>query len=388
MGGPAGAASAAGGSGPVGHPATSLAFTHANYHAVKACASASRPGFATCLAQRLVPDKGTHVRRTAATGLTPSDIQSAYNLSGRSAGGRTVAIVDAYGYPKAASDLATYRANYGLPACTTSNGCLSIVDQNGGGNLPPTDIGWDQEQALDLDAVSAACPSCHILLVQADSPSFANLGTAVDTAASKPGVAAISNSYGGGDAADSAYGAYYNHPGVAVTASSGDNGYQGASFPASSHYVTGIGGTTLVADSSARGWGETVWSGSGSGCTTLNAAPAGQTYAMTHCNGRAMADVSADADPASGLIIYGPTSSGASAWQQFGGTSLASPIVASVYALSGNTAGYANTIPYANPGGLNDVTSGRNGSCSYWCAAGSGWDGPTGLGTPIGTSAF
>ena len=360
------------------------------------CAQKVTKGYATCFAVKLENSKGAAVSANgrsisprAISGKTPTDIRSAYKLSGLNSGGRTVAIVDAYGYPNAERDLGVYRSQFGLSSCTRANGCLTIESQSGSTtSLPTTNVGWDQEQALDLDAVSAACPDCKILLVQAKTASNANLGTAVNTAAKKAGVVAISNSYGGGDSADSTYGTYYNHPGIAVTASTGDNGYQGASYPASSHYVTAVGGTSLNAASNTRGWTETAWSGSGSGCTTLNTAPAGQSSAVTHCSGRAMADVSADADPNTGLAVYAPTSASSSSWAQYGGTSLSSPIVASVYALSGNTAGYANTIPYANTSGLFDVTSGSNGSCSYFCTAKSGWDGPTGLGTPNGTSAF
>ncbi len=370
------------------------ASSHHNAHAQRAC-SAPAAHFAACDALRLVDDHGVAVSPSGVaitprsiSGKTPTDIRSAYKLTGLSAGGRTVAIVDAYGYPNAERDLGTYRAQFGLTACTRANGCLTIVNQTGGSKLPRTNVGWAQEQALDLDAVSAACPSCKILLVQASTASFANLGTAVNTAAARPGVVAISNSYGGGDAADSTYGRYYRHSGVAVTASTGDDGYAGASYPASSTYVTAVGGTSLLTSSNARGWTETVWSGAGSGCSSLNSHPAGQTTAMTSCSGRAMADVSAVADPATGLAVYAPTSASSSSWAQYGGTSLSSPIVASVYALSGNTAGYANTIPYAHPSGLFDVTSGSNGSCASWCSAKTGWDGPTGLGTPNGTSAF
>jgi len=366
-------------------------------HAEKVCVTA-QPGYAGCLAQKWVAPTGAAVdpfspvpdavRPLAVSGKTPSDIQSAYKLSGLSAGGRTVAIVDAYGYTNAERDLGIYRAQFGLPACTKANGCLKVVNQSGGTTAPRFNAGWADEQALDLDAVSAACPSCNILLVQSSSASFADLGAGVNTAAKGSGVAAISNSYGGGDAADSTYGTYYNQPGIAVTASTGDNGYAGASYPASSHYATAVGGTSLTASATTRGWTETVWSGSGSGCSTLNAAPAGQTTAMTGCSGRSMADVAADADPATGLAVYAPTSKTASSWAQYGGTSLSSPIVASVYALSGNTAGYANTLPYANPSGLFDVTSGSNGSCATFCTARAGYDGPTGLGTPNGTIAF
>ena len=367
-------------------------------HARHLCATA-RAGEASCFAEELVmTTTGARVnplgaaadsaRPAAVSGRTPSDIRSAYGLAGTRSSGRTVAIVDAYGYPNAGRDLAVYRSQFGLPVCTVANGCLTVVSQTGSSSLPAYDLGWSQEQALDLDAVSATCPDCKILLVEAKTPSFVNLGAAVRTAAAHAGVVAISNSYGGGDSADSSYGSYYNHPGVAVTASTGDGGYQGASFPASSHYVTAVGGTSLTPASNSRGWTESAWSGSGSGCTTLNVAPAGQTSAMTGCSGRAIADVSADADPNTGLAVYAPTSSSASSWAQYGGTSLSSPIIAGVYALSGRTTGYANTLPYAASGGLNDVTSGSNGTCASYCTAKPGYDGPTGLGTPKGTSAF
>jgi len=364
-------------------------------HAARVCATPSSPTVAACHALKLVDASGQPVSPSgrsvtpqAISGKTPADIQSAYKLTGLKSGGRTVAIVDAYGYPNAERDLGVYRSQWGLSACTVASGCLTIVNQSGGTSLPRFDAGWAGEQALDLDAVSATCPDCKILLVQASSASIANLGKAVSTAAAHAGVVAISNSYGGGDLADSSYGANYNHPGIAVTASTGDNGYQGGSFPSSSQYVTAVGGTSLVTDSSTRGWSESAWSGAGSGCTTLNGAPAGQTSAMTSCSGRAIADVSAVADPQTGLATYAPTTKTSSSWAQYGGTSLSAPIIAAVYALSGNTAGSANAIPYAHTSGLFDVTSGSNGSCASWCTAKSGWDGPTGLGTPNGTSGF
>jgi subtilase family serine protease len=243
--------------------------------------------------------------------------------------------------------------------------------------------------------VSAACPDCKIAVFQAKSASFADLGAAVQTAARTPGVVAISNSYGGSDASDATYGKYYNFPGIAVTASTGDNGYQGGSYPASSSYVTAVGGTSLTAASTARGWSESAWSGAGSGCSTYNAALPAAAPFNTGCAHRAMADVSAAADPNNGgLAVYYPTSSSASTWGQFGGTSEASPIISSVYALSGNTGSaagtYANSIPYGHSSSLFDVTSGSNGTCptSQWCTAGAGWDGPTGLGTPNGVGGF
>jgi len=359
-------------------------------HAKRVCAATVRPGHATCFSKVLVNSKGAIPMASSplATALSPTQLRSAYGLGGASSSGRTVAIVDAYGYTNLERDLTTYRDYYGMPACTTANGCLRIIDQNGGTSLPRVDLGWSQEQALDVDAVSAACPDCKILVVQAKSASFANLGQAVITASKQAGVVAISNSYGGGDAPDSTYGVYYNHPGIAVTASTGDNGYKGGSYPASSSYVTAVGGTTLKMNGTTR-VSESVWSGAGSGCSTYNAALAAAASFDTGCAKRAMADVSAAADPnTGGLSVYAPTSRTSSTWSQYGGTSESSPIIASVYALAGG--GYSNATPYQHPGSLHDVTSGSNGSCptSQWCQARVGWDGPTGLGTPNGTGAF
>jgi subtilase family serine protease len=365
----------------------------AGKHAAKVCATATSPHTASCHAFKLVDAKGVSPATATppATGLTPTGLRDAYKLNGLSANGRTVAIVDAYGYPNLERDLGVYRSQFGLSACTTANGCLRIISQTGSSTLPRFNVGWAGEQALDVDAVSAAAPDAKIVVVQANSASFADLGAAVVTAAKQPGVVAISNSYGGGDAADSTYGTYYNHPGIAVTASTGDNGYQGGSYPASSSYVTAVGGTSLVAASNTRGWSESVWSGAGSGCSTVNTALSAASSFGTGCSKRAMADVSAAADPGKGgMAIYYPTSKTASTWAQFGGTSEAAPIIASVYALSGNTAGYANALPYAHTSSLFDVTTGSNGSCptTQWCNARTGWDGPTGLGTPNGAGAF
>jgi subtilase family serine protease len=373
-----------------GADAASPHLTHlSGLHAQRVCATPAA-GHAACMSKVLVNSKGAIPQATKplSTALSPAQVRAAYGLNGTSGAGRTVAIVDAYGYPNLERDLTIYRNYYGMPACTTANHCLTIIDQNGGTSLPRTDVGWSQEQALDVDAVSATCPDCKILVVQAKSSSFANLGTAVNTAARTPGVVAISNSYGGGDAPDTTYGKYYNHPGIAVTASTGDNGYQGGSYPASSSYVTAVGGTTLQMNGTTR-VGETVWSGAGSGCSTYNTAVAGASTFGTGCAKRAMADVSAAADPnTGGLSVYAPTSTRSSTWSQYGGTSESSPIIASVYALAGG--GYSNTTPYSHPGSLNDVVSGSNGPCptSQWCNARAGWDGPTGLGTPNGTGAF
>jgi subtilase family serine protease len=321
----------------------------------------------------------------APAGWGASDIRSAYNLGSSSSGGRTVAIVDAYDDPTAESDLGVYRSQFGLPACTTANGCFRKVGQNGGA-LPKANAGWATEISLDLDMVSATCPDCKILLVEANSASFSNLGAAVNYAATQ-GVTAISNSYGGSDS--SALPAY-DHPGIAITASTGDSGY-GVQSPASFDSVIAVGGTSLTkATGTTRGWTESAWSGAGSGCSTKNAKPSWQTSA-TQCSGKANADVSAVADPNTGVAVYDSTAyQGRRGWQVYGGTSAASPIVAGVYALSGNVAGYPASFTWGHSSALNDVTSGSNGTCSpaVWCTSGAGWDGPTGLGTPNGTSAF
>ena len=322
-------------------------------------------------------------------GYGPANLQSAYKLPSSSRGsGQTVAIVDAYNDPTAEADLGVYRAQYGLPPCTTANGCFRKVNQTGGTSYPATNAGWATEISLDLDMVSAICPNCHILLVEASTASYANLGAAVNEAAALH-ANAISNSYGGGDVSD-ASAPYYNHPGIAVTASSGDSGY-GVQFPASSHYVTAVGGTHLTTASNSRGWSETVWSGAGSGCSTLNTALSGQSTFNTGCSKRAEADVSAVADPATGVAVYDSTPYGGSVgWQVYGGTSVSSPIIASVFALAGNTASINNNYPYAHSTSFFDVTSGSNGSCSpsQLCHARVGWDGPTGLGTPNGIGGF
>jgi subtilase family serine protease len=320
------------------------------------------------------------------TGLGPVDIQSAYALTGLSGSARTVAVVDAYDAPNAEADMGVYRGAYGLPACTTANGCFRKVNQSGGSKLPRANGGWAQEISLDLDMVSATCPDCHILLVEASSASLSNLGAGVEYASGVGGVVAISNSYGG---SDSTAIAAYDHPGIAITASTGDSGY-GAQSPATFPGVVAVGGTSLKRDSSPRGWTESAWSGAGSGCSTINAKPIWQT-SVTQCAKKADADVSAVADPNTGVAVYDSYAyQGASGWMVFGGTSASSPIIASVFALAGKVSGNAGALPWGNPGGLNDVTSGSNGTCTtpVWCTAGSGWDGPTGLGTPNGTSAF
>jgi subtilase family serine protease len=341
---------------------------------------------ARCFAHVVTDAKGNPAATSTPAGYGPSDLRSAYGLTSASTSNgaaQTIGIVDAYDDPNAASDLANYRLTYGLPACNT--GCFTKVNQSGGTSYPRGSSGWGEEISLDLDMASAICPNCKILLVEASSNSLSNLGTAVNTAAAK-GATVISNSYGGGEfSSEGSYAsAYYNHPGIAVTASSGDSGY-GAQFPAASGYVTAVGGTTL--NQSGSGWTETAWSGAGSGCSAYITKPSWQTD--TGCLRRTIADVAADADPSTGVAVYDTFREGG--WLEFGGTSVASPIIASVYALAGNAGSVTyGAYPYSHTSSLTDITSGINGSCggSYLCTAGPGYDGPTGLGTPSGILGF
>jgi subtilase family serine protease len=324
---------------------------------------------------------------TTVSGYGPSDLQSAYKLPSSTAGaGQTVGIVDAYDDPTAESDLAVYRSHYGLPACTTANGCFKKVGQTGGA-VPRKNASWAEEISLDLDMVSAVCPNCHILLVEATSATNANLAAAVNEAA-KLGATEISNSYGGSESGSS--NAAYNHPGIVITASAGDSG-TGASQPASYSTVVAVGGTSLSKASNARGWSETAWTDSGSGCSAYVAKPTWQTD--KGCTKRSEADVSSDADPNTGVAVYDSTPyQGYSGWLVFGGTSVSSPTIASVFALAGNASSVNAGEGIWNDAGahLFDVTSGSNGSCSisYICNAGAGYDGPTGWGTPNGVGAF
>ena len=348
-------------------------------------------GQARCLAERQVTT-GTSplatVNPAVPGGLNPGDLADAYQLDTTKGYGQTVAVVDAYDDPTAAADLAVYRSQFGLPPCAA--GCFSKVNQTGAASpLPAANTGWAGEIALDLDMVSAVCPLCNVLLVEANSSSLADLGTAVDTAV-RLGARFVSNSYGGPEFAGvGSYDVHYDHPGVAITASTGDNGY-GVSFPATSPHVTAVGGTTLSRSSGGRGWTETAWSGAGSGCSGYLAQLADQAASGTGCSNRAVADVSAVANPATGVAVYGTY--GVGGWAVFGGTSASSPIIAATYALAGTPGAtdYPNSYPYANTSSLFDVTSGTNGSCPthQWCAAGVGWDGPTGLGSPDSAAAF
>jgi subtilase family serine protease len=321
-------------------------------------------------------------------GLTPKDLHRAYNLPNTGGAGRTIGIADALDDPLAESDLAVYRAHFHLPPCTTGNGCFRKLNQDGvAGNYPSSSVHWSYEISLDLDMASAVCPACHILLVEAKTPSFHNLEIAVDTAVAK-GASVVSNSYGAPEF--TSYDKHYDHKGVVIVASTGDSSFApGAEEPAGLATVVAVGGTTLTRTSGGRGWTEVAWPGAGAGCSTLVKKPSWQHD--TGCGGRMESDISADADPASGVRVY-DTLGTCCKWLVFGGTSVASPIIASVFALTGNTSTQngARNIWNGHGHDLFDVVGGNDGTClpTYLCTAVPGYDGPTGWGTPNGLGAF
>jgi subtilase family serine protease len=367
-------------------------------HSERAVCASFDIGLAHCDAHVVTHQNGPQPLATPTwtSGYAPSQLVSAYKLpSGGS--GQTVAIVDAYDNPRAETDLGAYRSQFGLAPCTTANGCFKKVNQTGGSAMPSGDTGWGQEIDLDIEMVSAICPSCHILLVEASSNSFADLGVATNYAAAHANV--VSNSYGGPEflgETGSSYAAPYNHPGIAIVASSGDNGY-GVETPAAYNTVVAVGGTSLTSASNTRGWTESAWSGAGSGCSSFVTKSSWQTD--SGCSRRTVTDVSAVADPNTGVAVYDSYgSTGGNNWYVFGGTSVASPIIGAVYALAGNagSTSYPASVAYAHTSALFDVTSGSNGRCTrgkntssaYLCQGRTGYDGPTGLGTPNGTGGF
>jgi subtilase family serine protease len=357
------------------------------------CPGPAASGTARCHSH-VVTDKNGNPNASSApppAAYGPTQFQTAYALPSSTAGGtQTIGIVDAYDDPKIESDLGVYSAQYGLPSCTSANGCFKKVNQTGGTSFPRANSGWALEISLDVEVAHALCPNCKILLVEASTNSFSNLLAAEDYAKAHANI--VSNSWGGGEFSSETTGSYdghFNVTGKPITFSSGDNGY-GVEYPAASQYVTAVGGTTLTLNSDNTRNSEKVWSGAGSGCSAYEPKPSWQ--GDTGCIRRTVADVSADADPNTGAAIYDTVSYfGQSGWFQVGGTSLASPIIASTYALAGNGVSTIDgSYPYSQTLYLFDVSSGSNGSCggSYLCTGVIGYDGPTGSGTPINTTAF
>jgi hypothetical protein len=415
---------------------------------------AGRQADAPAQAQALVPagspTQAVEHTEPAEKALTPANLLTAYSLSAVTpSSAQTIAIVDAYDDATIAADLQVFSTRFALPACTEANGCFRKVNQNGNVSPLPAssgkpERGWALEIATDVEVAHGICPSCHILLVEAQTNLNMNLETAEQTAA-LIGATEISNSWGGGEPSSDS--PAFNHPGIVITASSGDDGYlnwfsetapKSDDYPASSPHVVAVGGTRLNLNATTKAWeSETVWNdggvsggafkgagAGGGGCSVPFSAAAWQqslaNWASVGCgSSRAVADVSADADPYTGVAVYDSTETeGSRGWATIGGTSVASPIVASVFALAGGAHGvaYPARTLYENelqsPGSLHDVTVGSNGECRKpykegtgtsgcttgeqanscsahaICLAGSGYDGPTGVGTPHGVLAF
>jgi len=436
-------------------PAAALTTTPlpASEYSVRPLCGTPGPGHAACFSLELVPQTAAARARSTPLGMTlhhavepnsaaggsfglrPQDLHGAYGLPTKAPVPQTIAIVDAYDDPTAEADLAAYDAEFGLPACTHANGCFTKVNQEGDESpLPASNSGWAAEIALDVESAHAICQeNCRILLVEANSASTAALEVAENTAV-RLGATEISNSFGGPEPVTE--GTAFDHPGIVVTASTGDDGYLNwtssaagfaghANYPASSPHVVAVGGTRVhVTGSSWTGesvWndGSTVSTGFGAGGGGCSAHPNAQTWqqrvpnwAEVGCGEkRAAADVAADGDPYSGIAVYQ-----GGHWSTVGGTSLASPIIASTFALAGGSGGvsYPAETLYAALGSssLHDITEGSNGECTkafdpgsgtsgcttaeeeqdcadkLICRAAAGYDGPTGVGTPNGTAAF
>jgi Ricin-type beta-trefoil lectin domain/Putative Ig domain len=366
----------------------------------RVCKVPSRPGQMECMSVIRTGAGGAAATTPASAirGYGPASLLSAYNLasaSARAGRGKTIALVDAFSDPRAAANLASYRRHYKLPACTRASGCLRIVNQRGkAGPLPRPNASWALVEAQGLDMVSAICPKCRILLVEAASNSIAALGTAENIAVAK-GAKFISNGWSGTEfAGQQADDRFFNHPGVAITFAAGNAGY-GPAYPTDSQYVTAVGGTSLSRARTRRGWTESVWSATGSGCSTFAAKPSWQRVHATGpagCLNRAGNDVAAVADPNTGVAVFDSFQAGG--WLEAGGTSVAATIVAAVYALAGTPAAgtYPAAYPYRHAARLRPVTAGSNGTCepnrAYLCHGEHGYSGPGGLGTPHGTAGF
>lgn len=361
-----------------------------------------------CLAKIVTDPSGTPLSfdpaKQTLPGMTPEQLRAAYGVSGVAAGLPIIGIVDAYGDPTALSDLKTYSKQNKLPVLPKCDGdvksssvpCLQIVNQKGGNKLPATvDAGWLAEQSLDLAAVHALCENCSILLVEANTNGNGDMLPAENTAASL-GANVISNSWGNSEfSVESGLDSYFTHPGIAITAAGGDNGYSaGLLWPAASPNVVSVGGTTLLMKKNNYKQ-EIAWSETGSGCSQYEARPSWQP-ALSGCpNNRTDNDISVDADPNTGISIYAGYQCTSDCWFELGGTSLSAPIVAALYAQAENVPANdseAADLLYQNAtsADLHDITKGSNGTCAftYLCNALKGYDAPTGLGTPAGLGDF
>ena len=406
-------------------PATVIPHPHHNYKHV--CTRTKVRGMNHCDSDVITDANGKALvlanslvspQTLASAPYGPAQLLGAYGESGTTSKTSTVAIVDAYDDPTVLSDLNTFSSTYSIPtmnSCAVSGGtysspCFQVVNETGGSSLPPPDsygvYGWAGEISLDVQAVHAMCQNCNILLIEASSKSDYDLIEEADQTAVSMGANVVSNSWGECESGPSCEGSgetsldsYFNHPGVPFVFSSGDGAYDGGTqYPAASPNVTAVGGTSLYVNTNNTYNSETVWywksydAGAGSGCSAYEPKPSFQHD--SGCSNRTVADVAADADPDTGLNVYVTDPVNGTGFYGFGGTSLSAPLVSSIYALAGGVGTtLGNSLPYANLNygvNLRDVTSGSNGTCSpsYLCTAGTGYDGPTGLGTPLGTAAF
>jgi subtilase family serine protease len=367
-----------------------------NVHASSRAVCPGAPlGYAHCHAMVVTDSHGTPSTSTSPTGLSPGTIDSVYGFPGATSNtvgaGKTIALVDAYDDPTAASDLNTFSTQFGLPACTTANGCFSKVNQTGGSTYPQANSGWALEISLDIEWAHAVAPGAKILLVEASSNSFTNLMAAEDYASAH--ATYVSNSWGGGESSgESAYDSHFTHSGVSYFVAAGDSGLP-AEYPSSSPDVISVGGTTLTfnADGSVT---ETGWSSGGGGCSAYENATSAQsgfsTYGQVNCGGkRATPDVALDADPNSGVAVYDSTSYyGQSGWFTVGGTSASTPMWAAASADKGVVVNSA----YVYGGSINfrDIIAGGNSAgCLVGfdlCSGRGSWIYSTSSGTTTTTS--
>jgi subtilase family serine protease len=386
--------------GLIGASSANAASSHGHYVATDhhSC-TVAKPGLAGCLAiHRTVSVNGITPRAASPRALVEpngkavfgaSALRQAYGVNLLGSQGNTIAIVDAYHAETALTDLNTYRATWGyspLVSCSKGLPCFTQLHQNGSeASGATTDEGWAQETVLDLEMATAMCPNCSLTVVEANTADFADFNDAVDLASSLPKVIAISNSYGGPEVSESDYPAYESayQKGIAVVASSGDSGF-GVESPASFQHVIAVGGTTLAVTDRGTYQSESAWAGAGSGCSR-GSAPEWQLASLTHCSGKAVADVSAVANPATGVaVMYNGQ------WMIFGGTSASAPLIAGILAARHN---YGQSVSagkwiWDHRNSLHDIANGANGACRKFCKSVKGWDGPTGLGSPRGTIGF
>jgi subtilase family serine protease len=328
-----------------------------------------------------------HVRTSGGTspsGVAPEVLKAIYRLPS-SGGSGTIAIIDAYHDPTIEKDLGVFDAAYGIAACTVKNKCLEVHKMS---SSITTDSGWALETSLDVQWAHAIAPQAKILLVEAKTPSGANLLSAIDYAANRKDVVAVSMSWGGDEFSDeTSYDTHFkSRYGAVFFASSGDDG-AGVSWPAVSPSVVGVGGTSLELSSMGRLVKESAWSGSGGGVSAYETQPSYQkNYVVPKANGmRAVPDVSYDADPASGYAVYKTTGSSKKGWYTVGGTSAGAPQWAAIFALGHSAtlaALYADKASSGTAQFFRDIASGANGTCKYYCAARRRYDYVTGLGSP------